>query len=87
MYLYTYLGCCADEWSIKRILCTVVTALILKTRGILGDTMEFRCTSYEVHSSYMNATGYNNKGAGCEIDKFLPSSEFAHRLDDVIELM
>ena len=87
MYMYTYLGCCADEWSIKRILCTVVTALILKTRGIWGDTMEFRCTSYEVHSSYMNATGHNNKGAGCEIDKFLPSSKFAHRLDDVIELM
>ena len=49
--------------------------------------MEFRCTGYEVHSSYMNATGHNDKGTGCEIDKFLPSSELAHCLDDIIELM
>ena len=58
-----------------------------KTRGIWGDAVEFRCTSYEVHSSYMNAAGHNDKGAGREIDKFLPSSELAHRLDDIIELM
>lgn len=85
--MYTYLGCCAYEWSIKHILCTVVTAFILETRGIWGDAVEFRCTSYEVHSSYMNAAGHNDKGAGREIDKFLPPSELAHRLDDIIELM
>ena len=35
----------------------------------------------------MNAAGHNDKGASREIDKFLPSSELAHRLDDIIELM
>ena len=81
-----YLCSRADKWSIKHVFGTVIAALVLVTGYIWRDAVEFRCTGYEVHSSYMDTAGHNNEGASSEVDEPLPSSELAHCLDDVIKV-